>query len=282
MYLAAHPLIRMSREKEPAFFDKDHLFSTDGIARQDAWDRYLSQFEGKSDEIRWIGEATPSMVFPEVPRRVLANCGANVKIILSLRDPVARAYSHYWHAYALGVESRSVEEALFGDENEPIQDTGRFPKYFLLNGRYHMHLERFAATFGKQNVLLVKFESLTKDPASALVPVWRFLGINPIRIDSAIRANPSRMPSHIGVQRFLANPSTAKTVLKHLLPPKLRRHLTAYVEGWNLRPTAYDKIPPTLRLKLAKYYASDNLKLREDWGFDISGWTGPEGQEFPP
>ena len=55
-------------------------------------------------------EATPSyLYFPEVPKRVREMLGANVKVVVVLRDPVRRALSHYFHSSRLGYEKISGE-----------------------------------------------------------------------------------------------------------------------------------------------------------------------------
>jgi hypothetical protein len=58
------------------------------------------------------GEATPYYIFhPLVPDRVY-KLFPNVKLIVLLRNPVDRAWSHYHHEVRGGFEQLSFEEAI--------------------------------------------------------------------------------------------------------------------------------------------------------------------------
>src|SRR5690348_6863383 len=116
-YLQAHESIAPSSIKEIHFFDRKY-------ARGLAW--YRGHFPTGAE--KWYaqrlrrqafvtGEASPVYLFhPHVPARVKQALPA-VKLIVLLRNPVDRAYSQYYHAVELGLETRPFEEAI-GDEVE--------------------------------------------------------------------------------------------------------------------------------------------------------------------
>ena len=272
-HLNQHPEICMSSVKEPAFFDKDHLFNTDGTGNKEDWNDYLSLFNDcDGEQIKYLGDATPMMVFPETPRRIIQMCGTDVKIIISLRNPVDRAYSHYWHGYRLGLERGRPDDELFHiEEPDNVHDTGRFPKHYLLTGRYWLHIERFVNAFGNHNVLLLDFDELHLDVNKVMAKVWTFLGVEQLSVQSR-HNNKATAPIFPRLQRFVAGDSWMKGALKLLIPSAIRLRASSYVISNNLRQFQYPPMSLELREKLIEYYSDDNNVLAQKYGFDISGW----------
>lgn len=92
-YLAQHPAIYMTPEKEPHFFDDAFRDTEPGTeARQQAREAYLSLFDDASDE-RYRGEATPGyFAKPGVFERIADRC-TEPRFIVSMRDPIAAIHS---------------------------------------------------------------------------------------------------------------------------------------------------------------------------------------------
>ncbi|MGA3007063.1 MAG: sulfotransferase domain-containing protein, partial [Opitutaceae bacterium] len=103
-WLRGHPQVFMTRYKEPAFFV--HNF---GVFNQE---KYLSLFKAGRGK-PCIGEAsTAYLSSPESPPWIHDVLG-RVKIIMVLRNPVARAYSMYCWLTMIGLEPLATfEEAL--------------------------------------------------------------------------------------------------------------------------------------------------------------------------
>ena len=103
-YLKEHPQICMSEKKEVHYFDLNYHKSLQ-------W--YESHFKDcQNKKVKTIGEASPFyMYLREVPERIDETL-PDVKLIFILRNPVDRAYSHYWHEVKLGVEYLPFEEAI--------------------------------------------------------------------------------------------------------------------------------------------------------------------------
>ena len=101
-YLSSHPQVVPAIKKEVHFFDYNFGKGLD-------W--YRSHFP------RWTpmgvtGEATPYYMFhPNAAKRVYQVI-PQTKLIMLLRNPIDRAYSHYHHEVRLGVESATFQEAI--------------------------------------------------------------------------------------------------------------------------------------------------------------------------
>jgi hypothetical protein len=134
-------------------------------------------------------EATPdSLVHPLAPARVQALL-PDARFVVLLRDPVARAYSHYVHMERLGFETRSFEAAIEGEPEtiaadlEQIHlDAGHNPKQFhrfsyMARGRYAEQLQRWTTYFSRSRFLILDSARLYSEPESTYQEILRFLGV---------------------------------------------------------------------------------------------------------
>jgi hypothetical protein len=181
-YLVRHPgVLSCAVGKGTHYFDVN-------FAR--GWSWYRSSFPlAARDGI--TGEASPYYMFhPLAPAR-LAAALPEARVIVVLRDPVDRAWSHYQNERRLGAEQLSFEEAvaceperLAGEAQRMLADPGyqsfawRHHSY-LARGRYGEQLERLYELFPPAQVLVLQSEALLADPNQALEAVWRFLGLAP-------------------------------------------------------------------------------------------------------
>jgi hypothetical protein len=97
-YLGAHPECGASIRKEARFFTEYYHEGTD-------WYRAHFPLSAGRPRRQIYFEATPDYLLdPRVPQRAKALLPEDFRIIALLRDPVERAYSHYWHNRRLGSE----------------------------------------------------------------------------------------------------------------------------------------------------------------------------------
>jgi hypothetical protein len=192
-YLQQHPKIRISNVKEIHYFTKNYN-------KAPTW--YFDHFEQPEKDASWItGEATPMYLFdPRVPKR-MRDLLPDVKIIVLLRNPVDRAYSHFQHEVRLGNESRPLMTAL---EQEPaimrreLQRVLNDPNYFstefqsysyLARGYYADQLRRFKQYYPSNQILILRSEDLFNNPGWVLEYVLRFLGVHQVK-------NPGEYPRY--------------------------------------------------------------------------------------
>jgi len=178
-YLIQHPDISSAFRKEVHFFDKNY---DKGIS----W--YTSFFPFR-EKAGITGEASPFYLYhPLVPKRVKEDLG-NIKLIVLLRDPVQRAFSHYKMEKRRGIEKLSFQEALEKEEERLIDGqekllSGRFSHNhqfhsYLDRGKYAEQLKRWFEIFPKENFYIAKSEAFFSDPKSTYKEVLNFLGLEP-------------------------------------------------------------------------------------------------------
>src|SRR6188508_1581564 len=114
-YLKRHPEVFMSPIKEPNFFAyeetiKQNLYHKEkGVGTLEEYKDLFAEANGRH---KAIGEASVSYLFyPPVPERI-KQMVPDAKIIISLRNPVDRALSHYYMEYKLGYVNVPLEDIL--------------------------------------------------------------------------------------------------------------------------------------------------------------------------
>ncbi|MCU7890878.1 MAG: sulfotransferase domain-containing protein [Candidatus Thiodiazotropha sp. (ex Ustalcina ferruginea)] len=183
--LADHPDVALSPHKEIDFFSYHY-----GHGLQ--W--YENNFNGAGDCIA-VGEISPSYFHePGVPQRAHRHY-PDVKLIVSLRNPIKRAISNHVHEIRIGHltgDDLSLEKGL---QNNPM---------YVEQGRYAKHLERWLACFPKEQILILLFEDIVSNRADTAKRLYRFLGIDenhlPCALDS--RSNPSYVNRYSGLEVF--------------------------------------------------------------------------------
>jgi len=181
-YLTQHPGVIAPLRKEVHYFDLN-------FERGEKW--YRANF-GRLGEPGLNLDSSPYYLFhPLVARRAHALL-PEARLIALLRDPVRRAYSHYWHERDKGREQLSFEDALAA-EPERVARAGQklavgeiqaSPDHqhfsYLARGRYAEQLERWLALYPRQQLLVLRFEDLVKNPLAVLNQALAFLDLAPM------------------------------------------------------------------------------------------------------
>jgi hypothetical protein len=166
---------------------KELHFLTDRFARGRDW--YIGQFPPCLAPGEITGESTPYALFhPLVPPRLHA-VAPHAKLIVLLRNPVDRAYSHYLLEQSRGDETLTFAEAiaaetsrLAGEEDRLLADpTYLSPAHkhasYLARGDYAPQLERWFASFPREQILILRSEDLYQRTAETFACVTEFLGL---------------------------------------------------------------------------------------------------------
>ncbi len=202
-YLIQHRQIASSFKKEVHYFDWNY---TKGPSWYRAFFPTRRQVEKRARSLgRYLcGEATPYYLFhPEMPQRVHRLLPA-AKFIVVLRNPVDRAYSHYQHSIAHGVETCSFEEAidreqerLQGEEEKLAQDEAyiSYPhihQSYFSRGCYADQLQRWLRYYPMKAFFVASTEELRDDPQLVCDAVTEFLELPAQGVSTSRRHNANR------------------------------------------------------------------------------------------
>lgn len=187
VYLESHPQVLPAARKEIFYFDSHYYRGID-------WYRQWFPLTPIRRH-RWVtGEATPDyLVNPFAAERIAATL-PEARLIVLLRDPVARAWSHFHHAVRWKFEHLSFAEAI---SEEPRRLAGEMekmrtdPKYisqsyrhfsYIERGRYAGQLRRYYDWFDREQILVVRSEDFFTDPQTVFDRILCFLRLEPWQI----------------------------------------------------------------------------------------------------
>jgi hypothetical protein len=194
-YLTAHPCVAAAFIKEVHFFDNNYAHGLN-------WYRAFFPIALVRDFLRrggtgvpncrlLSGEASPYyLCHPHAARRVRETL-PGIKLIVLLRNPIDRAYSHYHHHVRLGIETLAFEQAIAQEE---ARLSGEYEKMladehyysfnhqaysYLARGRYAEQLERWFSYFPKEQILILKSEDFQQNIPRTMDAVFQFLELPP-------------------------------------------------------------------------------------------------------
>lgn len=245
--LDLHPRVVRPANKEIHFFDQHWRRGQDWYARQFP-DLAVGQM---------TGEATPVYSYGATARKRLIRTLPHARIVLVLRDPVSRAYSHYWHSRRNQETLPTFEEALAAEgdrlaSGNPL-NARRF-SYFD-RGRYVAQVRPLLRAYG-DNLMVTTLEQLMADPESEVARVMRHVGLDPTE------APELAMPE---VNRYRALSRREERALQRRTPSRMLRRMIGrdYVVRDRERPA----LDPATREELRHRYERADRRL-----LDLLGW----------
>jgi hypothetical protein len=202
-YLERHPAVL------PAVLNKGIHFFDEHFDRGVGWYRsnfpttptraFVRRRRGVSRVV--TGEASPYYLFhPLAPERA-SKVVPNGRFIAILRDPIARAHSHYQHEVARGFETLTFEEAL---EREPARLKGEEermladPSYFSLTHQHHSYVargkyleqvRRWHSLIDRSQLLILDSADLFGEPDRTFAQVLAFLGLDSFSLPTYEKMN---------------------------------------------------------------------------------------------
>jgi Sulfotransferase family len=230
------------------------------------WEDYVALFRKAVDEIA-IGEATPLYLWSGTAARNIPARFPRARIIINLRNPVDRAYSHYLHMLSAGVVRRSFREQI--DANLRCRDKrfgGEWP--FLELGHYYEQITRYLGEFPSSQIHISLHDDLQRNPDSMLASLYAFLGVDrEFRAETSVRHNEPRVMRAPALVHSL-NKRRVWLAMRHLLPAPVRTRLSSLM----VRPHDSLVMPPADRAFLADYYREGIGKLGALLSRDLSSW----------
>lgn len=232
--LGMHPQIQMTRRKELHFFDRH-------FQRGVEW--YARQFHPGPEHVQF-GEATPCYLYDREARDNMAATLPAARLIVILRDPVTRAYSHYWHTRRKGWEDEPFEAAL---ELEPQRiscpDVEQRSRYsYVDRGHYIDQLLSLERKHSRSLLHVVVLDDLRANHADTLGALFSFLGVD-------------REPARAIPEQWRNRPRQ--------LDPELGRNVHA----------EYPPMRTETRARLVERFHESNQRLAAWLGRDLPGWN---------
>ncbi|MSR77623.1 MAG: hypothetical protein EXS63_05290 [Candidatus Omnitrophica bacterium] len=258
--LAEHPDIFMATHKGVHFFDHDF---EKGL---EFYEKYFEQASGE----KMRGETEHSYFWSnEAPARIKKTLG-DIPMILSLRQPAERAFSHFqilqkhnpegYPGYPLNQDfEKSFEKAL--EEGHPIASWGF----------YGNQLKKSLNDFSISNFHFVLYEDIEVVPEQTIQKIYQFLGVDSHFVSSEFvrqRWTPStNVPEGTGkVRSYLFYTSPAADICRRTLKKMGWKDLKVY------RKFSPPPLSPELKKKLTACYEKDIRLLMDLTGLNLQSW----------
>ncbi|MBK1631881.1 hypothetical protein CKO31_14280 [Thiohalocapsa halophila] len=238
--LQAHPDVFLPDEHMLHFFD---IHFDRGIP----W--YQRLFETAAPS-QIVGDATVTYARSALAMQRIARLDSSALVVLILRNPIDRAWSHYWHERKKGKIAFEFEE---WESNYDLYSD------WILPGMYDQHIDLTESLFGRDQVLVIFQDDVAVRPVGVLSSVFNFLGVDH---DRAVEVGAERKRINSTVigkgsagrlsffakwkerrerEAYAAGPSKGAVArLSHLYRPMVRELEARYnrdLERW-LRPSA--------------------------------------------
>jgi hypothetical protein len=175
-FLEKHPNIALPDKQELHFFDHEDLFS-----KEVNYQLLHDSFRPTSRSLV-AGESTPTYVYWRLAIERIWNYNKAIKLIILLRNPVLRAFSHWNMQRERRYETLDFLDAVREENNRlkealPLQSR-RFS--YIDRGFYSKQLERVFTFFPRERVKVIKFEDFRKNQPAIINSIFTFIGIRPL------------------------------------------------------------------------------------------------------
>jgi hypothetical protein len=254
--LADHPEVFMTKSKGVHFFDNNY---EKGIPF------YAEYFCGANNE-KCLGETEHSYFWHDkVPERIFMTLGV-IPMILSLRQPVERAYSHFQlirrnrpqgdFSYDFETSFRAAMEAASAE---------------VTWGFYGQQLKKYLEWFPIETFYIIKFEQIGDEPIETIQGAYRFLGVDP-RFTSLRISNVNTPATNVpqGTNRLV------NKILYTSRPARMSRKVLRKIGFRNIKDYRRFSPPPldvSLKKKLTAEFFDDDIRLLMGLtDMDFSSW----------
>lgn len=261
-----HPELCMSEPKEVHFFN-DRLAFRSNLLKPNytkGIDWYRKYFQHcKPGSVK--GEITPRyFTDPVVPERIKA-LNPDVKILVCIRNPVDRIYSHYHFAKGfLQKEDRPMLRAVIEE-----------PEYIDMS-LYHQNISMYLEHFPRQQFFFVWFDDIRNRPEQLLSELFTFLGVDPDyrpkgMVEKSNPARQSRIPGlQNGIRRlhyFMVSLGLSGTIRR-----LKRAGMKDLVMRVNSKPLKKEPMPDEVKAYIISRVREDVHRLEVMMQRDLSHW----------
>ena len=291
-YLRQHPQVYLSPIKEPHYFSKDidvNLFNrefaqnklqdiqkyVDGDMTQQYhaafvrdWDQYQKLFKNVKEQIA-VGELSTSYLYSKVAAQEIFNTLGKIKIIICLRNPVDRAFSHYRMNLWTGNSNEfDFYKALVEDFHHDPKVWGNAHLYVEI-GQYYEQVKRYLDLFGKDNVKIIFTEDLKINATQTIKELYDFIGVdNSFNPDTSTKYNEVYTPKYKNLTWFL-NKTGIRPVLKRISPKFIKK---AVVNLFYKTKSEKGDITPEAKQFLLDKISNDVNQLSKLLDKDLTSW----------
>ena len=256
-YLAQHPGIFLPETKEPHYFCPN-LAELLQIERSQSEQAYLQLFES-AGKTQLCGEASAGYLRAKEAPLLIKQHVANAKIIILLREPGERAFSHYLMGWRGGNLQFSFSEGL-ANCGQQQSKYHVFEQTVIEPGYYGAQISRYIEHFGREHIKLIVAEDFFANPKAMVKEVLAFLGVADDIEFGEFKQHNSYMEPRGKLSMMLLRNKRHLRFLRRWIPAQLKWGI---IRKYFNKPAEKPSLTPEQRQQLNAIYAEDTRILRK-------------------
>ncbi|MGB1548266.1 MAG: sulfotransferase domain-containing protein [Alphaproteobacteria bacterium] len=267
-FMQKHVRIFAPKFKEPFYFlgpeEAERVPPELRVATREA---YLALYSD-ANPFQKKGDFSATYLWSRHAARLIHEHNPNAKIIVVLRNPIERAYSHYSAHVRDGFDRRPFRQAI--EEEVEALKRGPVPvPQYISCGLYGSQIERYFEQFGQEAVLITFFDELTDEPLPVLEKMFAHIGAGcPDPNQPFTQIHKSGVPANSLANVIYKYRHYAMPLLKTIFPDRL-------IHG--IRDRYILKQSPILseedRRRLREIFAKEIATVERLTGRDLSAWS---------
>lgn len=261
--LMQHPDIFVISHKK-GFFG----FDTDLNSEQE----YLKLFNNAKNE-KYVGERCSDYIFCDTTASRLKQYCPYAKILLIIRNPVDVMYSLHSKMHLVEtIENISDFETALNAESQRLKENilhpGTHPPQILYRTvvKYTEQISRYFEEFGKDNIKILIFDEITKNPEKIYKEIFEFLDVDSSFVPNFQAVNQNRNPRSQKLQSIVKKNQKLSNIFSKI-PGSRMVYLNV-----NLPKSKRKSIDPKLRKKLQKELLPEVEELSKLVNKELTYW----------
>lgn len=265
--LDEHPAVAVARIKENDFFvHRRGVFTDDPNPNYlKNWDWYQSLFEAApADAVR--GDFSIKVWRnPELAPRTLKGLFPDLKLVVTLRDPVRRLYSHYWYVYNRVRHWGGVPDTFA----QAVADDA-----FVARSRYAERLGHWMEHFSRDRFRILTDLELDHDPLREIQTTYDFLGVDDDFVPPSLRTRVNPPKGRRGIYGALYRTSQAlrRIGLGPVIDAAKQIGVERAINRIDIAEIEYPPLDPDLEQQLRDRLRPDIERLERMLGRDLTPW----------
>ena len=292
-FLNLHPEIFLSPIKEPHYFSKDIRFSkfSDNYRNRNYFDlekyfakevlefkqiafiedskHYESLFKNSSSE-KYLGEVSNGYLISKKAYKEIYKYNKNSKIIMILRNPLERAFSHWRQEFRAGFShSDNFYDDIVKDYNLNDWQWGGISNTYVQLGLYSEQIKKYFDLFPKENIKVFLYDDLINNPKKLRKDLFNFLNVSDFEVDFSKRHNSDFEGKNFIINQLFKFYRKHDYYLKHFTPNPIKIRLKKLLFR---NKKAFNTISNEEKNKLIDYFSDDITKTAKLLNRDLSHW----------
>ena len=194
--LTQHPSLQVICSGDDGYFADDSRFAN-GTPPAHLYNQQYKQFS--ENIIR--GEISSGYLMHPFAISRMQRYNPGIKLIIILRNPAMRTYSHWHKAIKAGIEERSFAQVVEDARESYVSSDHTMLLNYIGNSLYSSHISHVQQYFDTHQILYLLSDELKEDTHVALYRICQFIGVHYMEVDTTAQ-NIGSYPQHIQPKEY--------------------------------------------------------------------------------